>query len=108
MRDGAYPINNARSKLVDISRADQGKHLAGGRVGRVPFGTNGPRFDTGLRADALRALSNLISTPQIGGSTEAQQMIGKTFGAILHYLISPSAPSTSLKSTCGATLLLRM
>ena len=57
------------------------------RRGRVSFGTNGSGFDTGLWADALRALPNPIFTAHIGGSTEARQMIGEVFGSILRYLL---------------------
>ena len=96
MKNGAYLINNARGKVVDISaliNALQSKHLAGAALDVYPSEPrqNGPGFNTALNAwaDALRALPNVILTPHIGGSTEeAQQMIGEEVsGAISRYLL---------------------
>lgn len=96
MKNGAYLINNARGKVVDIPaliNALQSKHLAGAALDVYPSEPrqNGPGFNTGLNAwaDALRALPNVILTPHIGGSTEeAQQMIGEEVsGAISRYLL---------------------
>ena len=110
MKNGAYLINNARGKVVDISaliNAIQSKHLAGAAldVFSLEPGANGPDFNTKLNswADALRAVPNVILTPHIGGSTEeAQQMIGdEVSGALSRYCSSAPrlALSTSLKST---------
>ena len=96
MKDGAYLINNARGKVVDIPaliNAIQAKHLAGAALDVFPSepGANGPGFNTTLNpwADALRALPNVVLTPHIGGSTEeAQQMIGdEVAGALARYLL---------------------
>ena len=96
MKIGAYLLNNARGKVVDIPaliNAVQSKHLAGAALDVFPSepGANGLGFDTKLNAwaDALRALPNVILTPHIGGSTdEAQQMIGEEVsGAISRYLL---------------------
>jgi D-3-phosphoglycerate dehydrogenase len=96
MKIGAYLINNARGKVVDIPaliNALQSKHLAGAALDVFPAepGANGPGFDAKLNAwaDALRALPNVILTPHIGGSTEeAQQMIGdEVSGALSRYLL---------------------
>ena len=96
MKNGAYLINNARGKVVDIPaliNAIQAKHLAGAALDVFPSepGANGPGFNTTLNAwaDALRALPNVILTPHIGGSTEeAQQMIGdEVAGALARYLL---------------------
>ena len=96
MKDGAYLINNARGKVVDIPAlitAIQSRHLAGAALDVFPAepGANGPGFSTALNpwADALRALPNVILTPHIGGSTEeAQQMIGdEVSGALSRYLL---------------------
>lgn len=84
MRRGAYLINNARGKVVDIPAliaSLKSGHLAGAALDVFPAepGSNGPHFDDQLNswATALRALPNVILTPHIGGSTEeAQQMIG--------------------------------
>ena len=96
MKNGAYLINNARGKVVDISapiNAIQSKHLAGAALDVFPLepGANGPDFNTKLNpwADALWALPNVIFTPHIGGSTEeAQQMVGdEVSGALSRYLL---------------------
>lgn len=96
MKIGAYLLNNARGKVVDIPAlitALQSKHLAGAALDVFPSEprANGPGFDAALNAwaDALRALPNVILTPHIGGSTEeAQQMIGdEVSGALSRYLL---------------------
>jgi len=85
MKDGAYLINNARGKVVDIPAlisALQTKKLAGAALDVFPSepGSNGAgTFNDQLNswATALCALPNVIMTPHIGGSTEeAQRMIG--------------------------------
>ncbi|KIJ32088.1 hypothetical protein M422DRAFT_70748 [Sphaerobolus stellatus SS14] len=83
MRKGAYLLNNARGKVVDLPaliEAVKSGHLAGAAVDVYPSepSSNGP-FDNSLNSFAteLRALPNVILTPHIGGSTEeAQRMIG--------------------------------
>ncbi|KAF5337031.1 hypothetical protein D9611_003151 [Ephemerocybe angulata] len=85
MKKGAYLINNARGKVVDIPaliEAIKSKHIAGTAIDVFPHepGANGDAFDDQLNpwASELRALPNVILTPHIGGSTEeAQRMIGQ-------------------------------
>lgn len=95
MKKGAYLINNARGKVVDIPaliEALKSKHLAGAAIDVFPSepGANGAPFDDQLNAWAsvLRALPNVILTPHIGGSTEeAQKMIGEEVAqALSRYL----------------------
>ncbi|KAF9455091.1 d-3-phosphoglycerate dehydrogenase 2 [Macrolepiota fuliginosa MF-IS2] len=84
MKKGAYLINNARGRVVDIPAlidALKSKHLAGAAVDVFPFepAANGAGFDDQLNAwsSELRTIPNVILTPHIGGSTEeAQRMIG--------------------------------
>lgn len=85
MKRGAYLINNARGKVVDIPAlidALKSGHLAGAALDVYPSepGSNGPHFGDQLNswATTLCALPNVMLTPHIGGSTEeAQQMIGE-------------------------------
>ncbi|CEL57506.1 D-3-phosphoglycerate dehydrogenase [Rhizoctonia solani AG-1 IB] len=95
MRRGAYLINNARGKVVDIPalvEALESKKLAGAAIDVFPAepGGNGQPFDDQLNpwASRLRALPNVILTPHIGGSTEeAQRMIGfEVSSALARYL----------------------
>ncbi|PPQ87036.1 hypothetical protein CVT25_000013 [Psilocybe cyanescens] len=95
MKKGAYLINNARGRVVDIPaliEALQSKHLAGAAIDVFPAepGANGAPFDDQLNswASILRALPNVILTPHIGGSTEeAQKMIGEEVAqALSRYL----------------------
>jgi D-3-phosphoglycerate dehydrogenase len=95
MKKGAYLINNARGKVVDIPaliEALNSKHLAGAAIDVYPSepGANGSPFDDKLNAWAttLRAIPNVILTPHIGGSTEeAQTMIGEEVSsALVRYL----------------------
>jgi D-3-phosphoglycerate dehydrogenase len=95
MKRGAYLINNARGKVVDIPAlvsALQQKHLAGAAIDVYPAepGSNGQGFDDNLNSwsSALRAIPNVILTPHIGGSTEeAQRMIGMEVStALTRYL----------------------
>ncbi|BEI79613.1 hypothetical protein CcaverHIS002_0101420 [Cutaneotrichosporon cavernicola] len=84
MKEGAFLINNARGKVVDLpalADALESRHLAGAAVDVFPKepGSNGPGFseDLGDFIPRLRKLPNLIMTPHIGGSTEeAQRAIG--------------------------------
>ncbi|GMK54434.1 hypothetical protein CspeluHIS016_0110200 [Cutaneotrichosporon spelunceum] len=84
MKEGAFLINNARGKVVDLpalADALEKRHLAGAAVDVFPKepGSNGPGFseDLGDFIPRLRKLPNLIMTPHIGGSTEeAQRAIG--------------------------------
>lgn len=95
MKDGAYLINNARGKVVDIpalvSALKSGK-LAGAAVDVFPHepASNGPNFGDSLNSwsSELRSCPNLILTPHIGGSTEeAQYAIGAEVGsALIRYL----------------------
>lgn len=95
MKKGAYLINNARGKVVDIPAlisAIKDGHLAGAALDVFPAepGANGSPFDDQLNpwASELRSLPNVILTPHIGGSTEeAQRMIGdEVSNALSRYL----------------------
>ncbi|TFK56991.1 hypothetical protein OE88DRAFT_1730422 [Heliocybe sulcata] len=99
MKKGAYLINNARGKVIDIPalvEALQSKHLAGAAIDVYPAepGSNGAPFDDQLNSwsSTLRSLPNVILTPHIGGSTEeAQRMIGEEVSnAVTRYLTSGS------------------
>ncbi|KAI0815061.1 hypothetical protein BC629DRAFT_1279281 [Irpex lacteus] len=91
MKKGAYLINNARGKVVDIPaliQAVKSKHLAGAALDVYPAepGSNGAPFDDSLNvwSTELRQLPNVILTPHIGGSTEeAQRMIGEEVSSAL-------------------------
>jgi D-3-phosphoglycerate dehydrogenase len=78
MKKGAYLINNARGKVVDIAAlADALKsgQLAGAAIDVFPTepGSNKETF-----ASPLQGLDNVILTPHVGGSTEeAQERIGE-------------------------------
>ncbi|KAI8990525.1 hypothetical protein BD414DRAFT_438185 [Trametes punicea] len=95
MKKGAYLINNARGKVVDIPAlidALKSGHLAGAALDVYPSepGANGAPFDDQLNpwASTLRSIPNVILTPHIGGSTEeAQRMIGEEVSsALIRYL----------------------
>ncbi|KIY50524.1 d-3-phosphoglycerate dehydrogenase 2 [Fistulina hepatica ATCC 64428] len=95
MKRGAYLINNARGKVLDIPaviQALQSGHLAGTAIDVFPVepGSNGSPFDDQLNpwAATLRNIPNVILTPHIGGSTEeAQRMIGEEVSqALSRYL----------------------
>lgn len=97
MKKGAYLINNARGKVVDLSalaEALESGHLAGAAVDVFPKepGSNGPGFTENLGdfIPRLRRVPNLIMTPHIGGSTEeAQRAIGTEVAtALLRYIES--------------------
>ncbi|EPQ60562.1 hypothetical protein GLOTRDRAFT_29887 [Gloeophyllum trabeum ATCC 11539] len=99
MKKGAYLINNARGKVVDIPaliEALKSKHLAGAAVDVYPAepASNGAPFDDQLNSwsSTLRSIPNVILTPHIGGSTEeAQRMIGEEVStAVTRYLTSGS------------------
>lgn len=95
MKQGAYLINNARGKVVDlpalVSALEQGR-LAGACIDVYPKepGSNGPGFndELGEFIPRLRKQANVILTPHIGGSTEeAQRMIGAEVSqALTRYL----------------------
>jgi D-3-phosphoglycerate dehydrogenase len=97
MKKGAYLINNARGKVVDLDAladALESGHLAGAAVDVFPRepGSNGPGF-TEVLGDfipRLRKVNNFIMTPHIGGSTEeAQRAIGTEVStALLRYIES--------------------
>lgn len=96
MKEGAYLINNARGKVVDIPalvEALQAKRLAGCAIDVFPSepGANGVgTFNDQLNSwtTTLTSLPNVILTPHIGGSTEeAQRMIGfEVSSALTRYL----------------------
>lgn len=102
MKKGAYLINNARGRVVDIPAlidALKSKHLAGAAIDVFPVEptSNGDPFNDELNAwsSQLRAIPNVILTPHIGGSTEeAQRMIGEEVSQSLsRYLIYGSTIS---------------
>jgi len=91
MKEGAYLINNARGRVVDIPalvESLKSGHLSGAALDVYPAepGANGKPFDDQLNsfATTLRSLPNVILTPHIGGSTEeAQRMIGEEVSSAL-------------------------
>jgi len=91
MKKGAYLINNARGKVVDIPAliaSLKSGHLAGAALDVYPAepGANGSPFDNQLNpwASELCSIPNVILTPHIGGSTEeAQRMIGEEVSSAL-------------------------
>jgi D-3-phosphoglycerate dehydrogenase len=95
MKQGAYFINNARGKVVDLaamaSSLESGQ-LAGAAIDVFPKepGSNGPGFNDSLGEfiPRLHRCKNLILTPHIGGSTEeAQRAIGSEVAtALTRYL----------------------
>ena len=95
MKKGAFFLNNARGKVVDLpalASALESGHLAGAAVDVYPKepGSNGPGFNDELGdfIPRLRKIPNCILTPHIGGSTEeAQRAIGSEVGtALVRYL----------------------
>jgi D-3-phosphoglycerate dehydrogenase len=95
MKTGAFFINNARGKVVDLpalADALESGHLAGAAVDVFPKepGSNGPGFNETLGDFILRLrkVPNVILTPHIGGSTEeAQRAIGSEVAtALLRYI----------------------
>lgn len=77
MKQGAYLINHARGKLVDIDAlvmALNSKHLAGAAIDVYPEEPTG----NGPFTTPLMGCRNVFLTPHIGGSTsEAQQTIAR-------------------------------
>ncbi|KAF8632624.1 hypothetical protein AX15_001825 [Amanita polypyramis BW_CC] len=95
MKKGAYFINNARGRVVDVPAliaALKSGHLGGAAIDVFPAEpvSNGAPFDDQLNSwsSELRNIPNVILTPHIGGSTEeAQRMIGDEVSqAITRYL----------------------
>lgn len=78
MKKGAFLINNARGKVVDIdalAAALKTGHLAGAAVDVFPVE---PKSNKDEFISPLRGLDNVILTPHVGGSTEeAQARIGE-------------------------------
>ncbi|MBD8876344.1 phosphoglycerate dehydrogenase [Roseibium polysiphoniae] len=78
MKKGAFLINNARGKVVDIdalAAALKAKHLAGAAIDVFPVE---PKSNNDEFVSPLRGLDNVILTPHVGGSTEeAQARIGE-------------------------------
>ncbi|WP_428524055.1 phosphoglycerate dehydrogenase [Roseibium sp.] len=78
MKKGAFLINNARGKVVDIdalAAALISGHLAGAAVDVFPVE---PKSNKDEFISPLRGLDNVILTPHVGGSTEeAQARIGE-------------------------------
>lgn len=73
MKPGAFVINNARGRVVDVSALAAG--LRSGRVGGAAldvFPHEPAGAGEGFESE-LRGLSNVILTPHIGGSTEEAQ-----------------------------------
>ena len=78
MKKGAFLINNARGKVVDIdalAAALKSGHLAGAAIDVFPVE---PKSNKDEFLSPLRGLDNVILTPHVGGSTEeAQDRIGE-------------------------------
>ncbi|EEE46088.1 phosphoglycerate dehydrogenase [Roseibium alexandrii] len=78
MKKGAFLINNARGKVVNIdalAAALKTGHLAGAAVDVFPVE---PKSNKDEFISPLRGLDNVILTPHVGGSTEeAQARIGE-------------------------------
>ncbi|MBG6144934.1 D-3-phosphoglycerate dehydrogenase [Labrenzia sp. EL_142] len=78
MKKGAFLINNARGKVIDIEAladALRSDHLAGAAIDVFPVE---PKSNKDEFTSPLRGLDNVILTPHVGGSTEeAQARIGK-------------------------------
>jgi D-3-phosphoglycerate dehydrogenase / 2-oxoglutarate reductase len=78
MKKGAFLINNARGKVIDIdalAEALKSKHLAGAAIDVFPVE---PKSNKDEFMSPLRGLDNVILTPHVGGSTEeAQDRIGE-------------------------------
>ncbi|MTI45360.1 D-3-phosphoglycerate dehydrogenase [Roseibium hamelinense] len=78
MKKGAFLINNARGKVVDIDAladALSSGHLGGAAIDVFPVE---PKSNKDEFLSPLRGLDNVILTPHVGGSTEeAQARIGE-------------------------------
>jgi len=78
MKKGAFLINNARGKVVDIDAladALSSGHLGGAAIDVFPVE---PKSNKDEFISPLRGLDNVILTPHVGGSTEeAQARIGE-------------------------------
>ncbi len=78
MKKGAFLINNARGKVIDIdalAAALKSGHLAGAAIDVFPVE---PKSNSDEFISPLRGLNNVILTPHVGGSTEeAQARIGE-------------------------------
>src|SRR5258708_10851778 len=101
MKRGAYLINNARGRVLDIPAviaALKEGILAGCAIDVYPSepGANGVgAFNDQLNAwsSILRSLTNVILTPHIGASTEeAQRMIGLDVSTSLSRYLPYRAP----------------
>ncbi|MEO0980276.1 MAG: phosphoglycerate dehydrogenase, partial [Pseudomonadota bacterium] len=78
MKKGAFLINNARGKVIDIealAHALRSGHLAGAAIDVFPVE---PKSNKDEFTSPLRGIDNVILTPHVGGSTEeAQARIGE-------------------------------
>lgn len=78
MKKGAFLINNARGKVIEIealAEALRSGHLAGAAIDVFPVE---PKSNKDEFISPLRGIDNVILTPHVGGSTEeAQARIGE-------------------------------
>jgi D-3-phosphoglycerate dehydrogenase len=116
IKQGAILINYARGEVVDLdalAAAIKNKQISGAAIDVYPWEPekNGDKFET-----PLQGLSNVILTPNIGGSTEeAQENIGEDVSIKLYQYLergvsngSHSIPAISLPPVDGAHRILHI
>ena len=97
MKKGAYLINNARGKVVDIdalAAALKDGHIAGAAIDVFPVE---PKSNADRFTSPLQGLDNVILTPHIGGSTvdawsETERRVIEKAAAALGLALPESAP----------------
>ena len=97
MKPGAYLLNNARGKVVDIEalrEALETGHLNGAAVDVFP---QEPSSNEEPFGSALQGAQNVILTPHIGGSTiEAQENIADSAASRLVRLLNNGTTATAV------------